>query len=60
MATSSSRSSPKELLLRINAILRRVPQVKAAEPVRQFLHMGAVRYDLDRGEMWRGRLPRSG
>ena len=26
---------PKELLLRINAILRRVPQVKAAEPVRQ-------------------------
>ncbi len=48
---------PKELLLRINAILRRVPQVKAAEPVRQFLHMGAVRYDLDRGEMWRGEAP---
>jgi two-component system, OmpR family, phosphate regulon response regulator OmpR len=48
---------PKELLLRINAILRRVPVVKAAEPVRQFLHLGAVRYDLDRGEMWRGELP---
>ena len=48
---------PKELLLRINAILRRVPVVKPAEPVRQFLHMGAVRYDLDRGEMWRGEVP---
>jgi two-component system, OmpR family, phosphate regulon response regulator OmpR len=48
---------PKELLLRINAILRRVPQTKAAEPVRQVIHMGAVRYDLDRGEMWRGEAP---
>jgi two-component system phosphate regulon response regulator OmpR len=48
---------PKELLLRINAILRRVPQVKAAEPVRQVVHLGAVRYDLDRGEMWRGEAP---
>ena len=45
---------PKELLLRINAILRRVPQVKAAEPVQRSLHMGAVRYDPDRGELWRG------
>jgi two-component system, OmpR family, phosphate regulon response regulator OmpR len=48
---------PKELLLRINAILRRVPQVKAAEPVRQIIHLGPVRYDLDRGEMWRGEAP---
>jgi two-component system phosphate regulon response regulator OmpR len=48
---------PKELLLRINAILRRVPQVRAAEPVRQVIHLGAVRYDLDRGEMWRGEAP---
>lgn len=48
---------PKELLLRINAILRRVPQAKAAEPVRQILHLGGVRYDLDRGEMWRGEAP---
>jgi two-component system phosphate regulon response regulator OmpR len=48
---------PKELLLRINAILRRVPQVKPAEPVRQVIHLGAVRYDLDRGEMWRGEAP---
>jgi len=45
---------PKELLLRINAILRRVPQAQTAEPVRQVIHMGAVRYDVDRGEMWRG------
>jgi len=45
---------PKELLLRINAILRRVPQAKAAEPVPRVLHLGAVRYDMDRGEMWRG------
>ncbi len=48
---------PKELLLRINAILRRVPQVRAVEPVRQVIHLGAVRYDLDRGEMWRGEAP---
>ena len=48
---------PKELLLRINAILRRVPQARAAVPVRQILHLGAVRYDLDRGEMWRGDAP---
>lgn len=48
---------PKELLLRINAILRRVPAVKPVEPVRQVIHLGAVRYDLDRGEMWRGEAP---
>ncbi|MBP9049037.1 MAG: response regulator [Tabrizicola sp.] len=48
---------PKELLLRINAILRRVPVAKPMEPVRQVIHLGAVRYDLDRGEMWRGEAP---
>jgi two-component system phosphate regulon response regulator OmpR len=48
---------PKELLLRINAILRRVPQVRTAEPVRKVIHMGPVRYDLDRGELWRGEAP---
>ncbi len=47
---------PRELLLRINAILRRVPQLKAAE-VPRVLHLGAVRYDLDRGELWRGAEP---
>jgi len=45
---------PKELLLRINAILRRVPSVKPATPAPKVLHMGPVRYDMDRGELWRG------
>ncbi len=44
---------PKELLLRINAILRRVPAIKAAGGPKT-LQMGIVRYDLDRGELWRG------
>lgn len=43
---------PKELLLRINAILRRVPQVNTALGPK-FLHLGPVRYDVERGEMWR-------
>ncbi|MDP4033880.1 MAG: response regulator transcription factor [Pseudorhodobacter sp.] len=47
---------PKELLLRINAILRRVPAAKA-EAGPKVLHMGAVRYDVDRGELWRGADP---
>ena len=45
---------PKELLLRINAILRRVPQARAAEAGPKVLHLGAVRYDVDRGELWNG------
>ncbi len=45
---------PKELLLRINAILRRVPQVRPADVVPKHLNLGAVRYDPDRGELWRG------
>ena len=48
---------PRELLLRINAILRRVPQAKPAEPGPKVLHLGAVRYDMDRGELWRGTEP---
>lgn len=47
---------PKELLLRINAILRRVPQ-SAADTGPKFLHLGPVRYDIDRGELWRGDDP---
>ncbi|WP_435257179.1 response regulator [Thioclava sp. FR2] len=47
---------PKELLLRINAILRRVPQNRVDAPPK-VLHMGAVRYDMDRGELWRGPDP---
>ena len=45
---------PKELLLRINAILRRVPQPKPVEAAPKVLHMGGVRYDMERGELWRG------
>ena len=45
---------PKELLLRINAILRRVPQARPAATVSRSLQMGQVRYDPDRGELWRG------
>ena len=45
---------PKELLLRINAILRRMPQAKPADTAPKSLRLGAVRYDLDRGELWRG------
>lgn len=47
---------PRELLLRINAILRRTP-AKAEPRLPKMLTMGAVRYDVDRGEMWRGSDP---
>lgn len=47
---------PKELLLRINAILRRVPVVRA-DAAPKVLHLGPVRYDIDRGELWRGPDP---
>ncbi len=44
---------PKELLLRINAILRRMPsQPDALGP--KILNLGPVRYDVERGEMWEG------
>ena len=45
---------PKELLLRINAILRRTPPQQAETRVPRVLQMGPVRYDVDRGEMWHG------
>jgi len=45
---------PKELLLRINAILRRVPVVDDTPGGVKVIQLGAIRYDLDRGEMWRG------
>jgi two-component system phosphate regulon response regulator OmpR len=48
---------PKELLLRINAILRRVPEAKAREAGPKVLRLGPVRYDVERGELWRGDLP---
>jgi two-component system phosphate regulon response regulator OmpR len=45
---------PKELLLRINAILRRMPDTHAADTAPKVLSMGPIRYDLERGEMWQG------
>ena len=48
---------PKELLLRINAILRRVPKPVEDRALPQVLHMGPIRYDLDRAEMWHGPKP---
>lgn len=45
---------PRELLLRINAILRRAPAPSVTEKVPKVLQLGPVRYDIDRGEMWRG------
>lgn len=45
---------PKELLLRINAILRRMPETPAEDIVPKILHLGPIRYDLERGEMWQG------
>ena len=45
---------PKELLLRINAILRRMPDTLAEETAPKLLTLGPIRYDIERGEMWRG------
>ncbi|MGJ8588667.1 MAG: response regulator [Yoonia sp.] len=45
---------PKELLLRINAILRRVPAAEPSIVLPKVLNMGPVRYDIERGEMWHG------
>ncbi|MDO6591373.1 DNA-binding response regulator [Loktanella sp. D2R18] len=45
---------PKELLLRLNAILRRVPEAEPATVAPKLMHMGPVRYDIERGEMWQG------
>lgn len=45
---------PKELLLRINAILRRVPDAPENESAPKVLTLGAIRYDMERGEMWQG------
>jgi two-component system phosphate regulon response regulator OmpR len=45
---------PKELLLRINAILRRVPVAVRPDGAPKVLHLGQVRYDVERGELWHG------
>jgi two-component system, OmpR family, phosphate regulon response regulator OmpR len=48
---------PKELLLRINAILRRVPIAVATHVGPQVLHLGPIRYEVERGKLWRGEEP---
>lgn len=45
---------PKELLLRINAILRRMPDTSAQDNAPKVLSLGTIRYDLERGELWQG------
>lgn len=45
---------PKELLLRVGAILRRMPMGEEAATGPKSLSLGPVRYDVDRGELWRG------
>lgn len=45
---------PKELLLRINAILRRMPTPTEDATVPKILHLGPIRYDIERAEMFQG------
>lgn len=45
---------PKELLLRINAILRRMPEASDDEIAPKVLSLGPIRYDMERGELWQG------
>ena len=45
---------PRELLLRINAILRRMPEPVAAQSAPKVLTLGPIRYDIERGELWQG------
>ncbi len=46
---------PRELVLRLNSILRRRP--KATGPATAELRFGAFRFDPARGELWRGEEP---
>jgi len=43
---------PKELLLRINAILRRMPDAAPRIVAPTVLGLGPIRYDMERGELW--------
>jgi two-component system, OmpR family, phosphate regulon response regulator OmpR len=45
---------PRELLLRINAILRRSPKAAVTQVLPQMLVLGPLRYDLEKGELKRG------
>lgn len=48
---------PQELLLRVAAILRRMPEARAEGAVPKVLYLGALRYDVDRAELWEGETP---
>lgn len=45
---------PKELLLRLSAILRRAPVAEHISVEPRVMHLGEVSYDADRGELWKG------
>lgn len=48
---------PKELLLRINSILRRVPPAEPTDILPKVLSLGVLRYDVEKGTMWDGETP---
>lgn len=48
---------PKELLLRINAILRRMPEIEPEPDLPKTVQMGPVRYDIERAELSRAGVP---
>ena len=48
---------PRELLLRINSILRRVPPPEPSDIHPKVLTLGAFRYDVEKGSMWEGDRP---
>nr|WP_221892629.1 response regulator [Pontibrevibacter nitratireducens] len=45
---------PRELVARINAILRRAPLGPRKDEPPKTMQLGPVRYDIGRGEMWQG------
>ncbi|MEL6792592.1 MAG: response regulator [Pseudomonadota bacterium] len=45
---------PRELLLRVGAILRRAAIIPVQDEPPKTLALGDTRYDIGRGEMWRG------
>ena len=47
---------PKELLLRIHAILRRVPEQAEIESQPKLILLGEVKYDVRKGELWQADL----
>ena len=46
---------PKELLLRINAILRRMADLKEEQITPKTLNFGNLKYDVERNELWEGK-----